>query len=93
MYYLIPLIILVLCWIAPFPIMIILMVVDFLVPDPIPAIDEILLAIMFFGRLKKILFIQKFIEEHKILTVLLLVLLVAGVFMLGSWLFRVLGIV
>jgi hypothetical protein len=93
MYYLIPLVILALCWIAPFPIMIILMVVDFLVPDPIPAIDEILLVIMFFGRLKKILFIQKFIEEHKILTVLLLVLLVAGVFMLGSWLFRVLGIV
>lgn len=84
-YYLIPLVFLTVYWIVPLPIKIVLLVIDFIVPDPIPAIDEILMAIIFIDRLKKVLFIQKFIHKHKILFAIFLILSIIIIAFLVSW--------
>ncbi len=89
---LIPIIILAACWSAPFPLMVVLFFIDLLIPDPIPVIDEILMIIIFFNRLKKVLFIQDFIRKHKIMAGAFLVLAIMGMFTLISWLIGVLGI-
>lgn len=65
---------------------------DFIISDPLPMKDEILMAVIFFNRLKKILFVQEFIRRHKILTCILLVLIIVGMIALVSWLLGVLRI-
>lgn len=88
---LIPIIILAVCWIAPFPVMLVLALADFMIPDPLPAVDEILMAVIFFNRLKKILFVQEFIRRHKILTCVLFVLIIMGMIAAVSWIVGILG--
>ncbi len=66
------LLILIICWYAPFPIMVAIVVADWIFPDPIAVLDEIGLLLIFFSRLKKVLFIWNFTHKHKVLTVLLL---------------------
>ena len=65
-------------WVAPFPIQIILLIVDAFVPDPIPAIDEIFMLLAVVNRIKKYIAISNFIKTHKILTALLLIVVIVG---------------
>ena len=65
-------------WVAPFPIQIILLIIDAFVPDPIPAIDEIFMMLAIVNRIKKYVAISYFIKPHKILTALLLIVGIVG---------------
>ncbi len=65
-------------WVAPFPIQIILLIIDAFVPDPIPAIDEIFMMLAIVNRIKKYVAISYFIKTHKILTALLLIVGIVG---------------
>lgn len=84
-------VILALCWVVPFPIMVMIFLIDLVMPDVVPVIDELYLSIVFLQRVKKILWVQKFIEQHKILTVLLLIFLLVAVITSIRWLFGVIG--
>ena len=79
--YLFLLIFFVVYWVAPIPIQIILLCIDSFLPDPIPLIDEMLMIIVLGNRLRKVVAIESFIREHKILSV---ILLIAAVFLLGQ---------
>lgn len=92
MHLLIAIIILAACWSAPFPLAVIIVLADFLIPDPLPMIDEILMIMIFSNRLKKILFVQNLIHKYKILAGILIVLILIGIFALISWLLGILGI-
>ena len=65
---LVTLLVLGICWYAPFPIMAVIVIVDLFFPDPIVGLDEIGLVLVFFSRLKKVLFVWNFANKHKIFT-------------------------
>jgi hypothetical protein len=71
--------------------MVMIFLIDLVMPDVVPVIDELYLSIVFLQRVKKILWVQKFIEQHKILTVLLLIFLLVAVITSIRWLFGVIG--
>ncbi len=46
-------VILALCWIVPFPIMVMIFLIDIVMPDVVPVIDELYLSIVFFAKDEK----------------------------------------
>lgn len=74
-------------WIAPLPVQIILFIVDAFVPDMVPVIDELIMLLVVVNRIKTYITIRSFMEEHKILTTLLLIIMIIGAVMVFRWLF------
>ena len=74
-------------WIAPLPVQIILFIVDAFVPDMVPVIDELIMLLAVVNRIKTYITIRSFMEEHKILTTLLLIIMIIGAVMVFRWLF------
>jgi hypothetical protein len=71
----------------PFPIQLIIFIINAIVPDPIPYIDEI---IMVGGMVSKLYFLDQvgeFISEHKILSLLILILLIWCGIQIWNWIF------
>lgn len=57
--------------VAPIPIQIFILIVDMFIPDPIPAIDEILMVAVVGNRIRKAIMIGDFVVKHKFLTFLI----------------------
>ena len=74
-------------WMAPLPVQIVLFVVDVFVPDVVPVIDELIMLLAVVNRIKTYIKIRSFMEEHKILTILLLGIMIVGAVMVFRWLF------
>lgn len=74
-------------WMAPLPVQIILFIVDAFVPDMVPVIDELIMLLVVVNRIKTYITIRRFMEEHKILTTLLLIIMIIGAVMVFRWLF------
>lgn len=74
-------------WVAPLPVQIVLLIVDIFVPDMVPVIDELIMLLAVVNRIKTYITIRSFMEEHKILTILLLIIMIAGAVMVFRWLF------
>ena len=66
-------------WMAPLPVQVVLFVVNVFVPDMVPVIDELIMLLA--------ITIRSFMEEHKILTILLLGIMIVGAVMVFRWLF------
>lgn len=74
-------------WVIPFPIQIILFIINAFVPDMIPVVDELLMVIAMVNRMKKYVAIKNFIRVHKILTTVIFAAIVIGVILWVQWLF------
>lgn len=76
----------------PFPIQLILLLINALVPDPIPFIDEIIMVGGIFSKLYTMdIFLGEFFDwlsEHKILGTIVVIGLLWLIFQLGSWLWN-----
>lgn len=79
-------------FVLPLPIQLILLLINALVPDPIPFIDEI---IMIGGIISKLYTLDNlfsdfwyWVSEHKILGTIVVIGLLWLVFQLGSWLWN-----
>lgn len=76
MFYLFLLGFLIIYILAPIPIQIFLLALDTFIPDPIPAIDKILMMVILGNKIRKAVAIGNFVSKHKILTFLLVILFV-----------------
>lgn len=74
-------------WMAPLPVQVVLFVVNVFVPDMVPVIDELIMLLAVVNRIKTYITIRSFMEEHKILTILLLGIMIVGAVMVFRWLF------
>lgn len=74
-------------WIAPLPVQIVLFVIDIFVPDMVPVIDELVMLLAIVNRIKTYIAIRSFMEEHRILTALFLIVVVIGVVLVFRGLF------
>lgn len=69
--------------VAPFPIRLLIFIVNLLIPDPIPIIDEVLMAA---GLISKLLFVERiadFIENHPVISAILgfiIIMLIVSLF-------------
>ena len=74
-------------WVIPLPIQIILFIINALIPDMIPVVDELLMVIAMVNRMKKYVAIRNFIRVHKILTAVIFVAIIISVILWVQWLF------
>lgn len=84
MFYLFLLGFLVVYIIAPVPIQILMLIADTFVPDPIPAIDEILMMVILGNRIRKAIAVRNFVVKHKILAALIGITLVCFLYVVIS---------
>lgn len=59
--------------VVPLPAQLILLVINFMVPDPIPLLDEVIMSISVLKKLITLGRIWEFFEEHKFLTLLIVI--------------------
>lgn len=53
-------------------------------PDPIPVIDELIMLVGLAYNVNMVVNIKDFVEEHKILSILILILVVVGIIFLWN---------
>lgn len=76
-------------WVFPLPVQIILLIADAFVPDMIPVVDELLMAMVVINRVKKYIAIGNFIRTHKILTAVIMIAIVVGAVTCIQWLLSI----
>ena len=74
-------------WVAPLPVQIVLFIIDAFVPDMVPVIDELVMLIAIVNRVKTYIVVKSFMAEHKILTILFLIVMLVGIVLVFQWIF------
>ena len=74
-------------WVAPLPVQIVLFIIDAFVPDMVPVIDELVMLIAIVNRVKTYIAVKSFMAEHKILTILFLIVMLVGIVLVFQWIF------
>ena len=74
-------------WVAPLPVQIVLFIIDAFVPDMVPVIDELVMLIAIVNRVTTYIAVKSFMAEHKILTILFLIVMLVGIVLVFQWIF------
>lgn len=67
-------------WVAPLPVKTVMLVGDVFITDPIPVVDELIMTVMFFDKVRKVAKTSAFIKKHK---TLITIVAIAAVALLG----------
>ena len=76
-------------WIIPFPVQIILLILNTFVPDMIPVVDELIMTAAVLNRVRKYVIISNFIKTHKILTLLIIIVGIIGIISILGWFIKI----
>lgn len=71
----------------PLPIQLVILVVNAIIPDPIPYIDEIIMIGGIISKIELLENIGDFISEHKILSLIILIFMIWGGIQIWNWIF------
>lgn len=63
--------------VAPLPLKAVLLIINYFLPDTIVMVDELLMTILFFDRMRKSIALASFVEHHKILSLVIGVVVIA----------------